>query len=319
MSDVRAIFAADLHLQARPPVARASEPDWYTAMARPLDELRELQKGLGGVPIFYSGDIFDRWNSPPELINFALEHLPRGYAVPGQHDLPHHAHEEIHRSAYWTLVAAEHIVNLPPGEPFTDPLWFEEPVVYGFPWGWPLKPLVPMVDDYGRPTPAEGVLKVAVVHEFVWIRGMGYPGAPKEGAIQGTRTAWKGYNTIAFGDNHKGFITQTTGGPWVCNCGTFMRRTADEVDYRPGVGLVHADGSVTRHYLCTTELDEFTVYTDSEERVADHLDMAAFMEGLRDLEAGDALNFEAALDRFIRDNGVPERVARVILEAQEGG
>ena len=319
MSDVRAIVAADIHLQIRPPLARADEPDWFAAMARPLAALRDLQEQYDGVPIFYAGDIFDRWNSPPELVNFALEHLPRGYAVPGQHDLPNHAYADIGRSAYWTLVKAGHITNLPPMEPYTDDAWYDNdaafgddcyttvPMVYGFPWGWRVCPIEP-----------SNSLTVCLAHRFVWTKATGYPGAPKEGTMQGIRNAIEGYDAAVFGDNHKGFIRRIKGGPCVCNCGGFMRRKTDEADYRPGVGLLHADGTITRHYF-DTDGERFTTFTDAEEAVTQHLDMTAFVEGLQTLGADDALDFENALNRFIRDNKIAEPVARAVLSAYEGG
>ena len=101
--NIIAIFAADLHLSLKAPIWRSTEQDWFEAMLRPLVELRTLAT-LHNCPIVYAGDIFDKWNSPPELINFAIEHLPKGHAIPGQHDLPLHNYEDIRKSAYWTLV-----------------------------------------------------------------------------------------------------------------------------------------------------------------------------------------------------------------------
>ena len=115
---VIALLVGDIHLSAKAPLCRAKEPDWFEAMARPLMELVDLQKQIGkesdGIPpILCAGDVFDRWNSPPELINFALEYLPpQMYSIPGQHDLPNHNYNEIDRSAYWTLVAANKITNV---------------------------------------------------------------------------------------------------------------------------------------------------------------------------------------------------------------
>ena len=304
---MQAILVSDIHLQANAPVCRAGEPDWFAAMTRPLQELAALQKHHGGAPILYAGDIFDQWHARPEVINFALTNLPQGYAVPGQHDLPDHNYAEIHRSAYWTLVEAGCIQNLGPGERHIIKTPDKLPLaVYGFPWGCPIHSCEETVV----------ALRVAVVHSFIWQKDAGYIGAPVDRMVGACKNMFRGYTAVAFGDNHKGFIADGDGVA-VCNCGGLMRRKIDERNYRPGVGLLHADGAITRHYLDITE-DHFAAMTEAEEAVAQVLDMSAFVDGLRNLETNDALDFIAALKRFIRDNKTPPQVAEVILQASEG-
>ena len=114
---VVAIACADIHLQHTAPICRSGEPDWYAAMARPLEELRGLQENYD-CPILCAGDVFNHWNNcPPELINWAIKHLPKMYAIPGQHDLPQHRLDDVRKSAYWTMVEAGVIENLPLGLP----------------------------------------------------------------------------------------------------------------------------------------------------------------------------------------------------------
>lgn len=297
LPDVRAILVSDLHLQARPPVARSTEPDWFAAMARPLNEIANLAADHG-CPVLYAGDIFDRWNAGPEVINFALKYLPEGYAIPGQHDLPNHNYDDIRKSAYWTLVAAGHIENIRAGK------WVhvDDMYIHGFPWGYNPTPV-------GREV---GIMQVAIVHKFIWTADTGYTGAPKDEHLGTYKGSLAGYDVVAFGDNHKGFIRRLGNGPWVCNCGGLMRRKTDERDYRPGVGLLMGDGSVQRHYLDTTQ-DAFIELTAAAETVDRLLDMTEFVEGLRGLGANDALDFDASVRRFLTNNEVPDRVREIIL------
>jgi len=304
MSDVRAILVADVHLQAKPPVARSAEPDWFAAMARPLAELGGLAE-KHSCPIFYAGDIFDRWDARPEIVNFALKYLPDGYAIPGQHDLPYHDYQEIKRSAYWTLVKAKKLINIPPVATCQD---WPDLIIYGFPWGSQPRPAKPI----------KGILQLAIVHGFIWQQGTGYPGASVEAKVGAYRERLQGYDAAAFGDNHKGFLANV-GGVAVFNCGGLMRRHTDERDYQPGVGLLHADGSITRHYLDITE-DRFIEATEAEEVVEQVLDMSAFVTGLRELGADDALDFLLAVERFLEGNEVSDRAQEIILAAcGEGG
>ena len=108
---VIAILCADIHLQHKAPVWRSAEDDWYEAMRRPLKEITDLGY-THNCPIIIAGDIFTKWNSCPELINFALTYLPSGaYCIPGQHDLPNHQIKDIEKSAYQTLIKAGKITD----------------------------------------------------------------------------------------------------------------------------------------------------------------------------------------------------------------
>src|SRR3990172_3116798 len=98
-----AILTADWHLSHKPPIFRSTEPDWYAAMQRPLDEIISLSV-IHHCPVLCAGDIFHKWNSPPELINFVMSQADcTKLTIAGQHDLPNHNFREIERSAYWTL------------------------------------------------------------------------------------------------------------------------------------------------------------------------------------------------------------------------
>ena len=312
MPGVRAIFAADIHLQAIAPVVRAGEPDWFEAMARPLQELARLAAMHDDAPIIYAGDIFNTWDARPEVINFALANLPPGYAIPGQHDLPNHSYDEIKRSAYWTLVKAGCLTNIPPAGYVV--LERAGVVAHGFPWGFPPVPkayhITGLLDKY-----FEGMLDVAVVHQFIYTKGTGYPGAPVSATVSARAAGLAGYAVAVYGDNHRGFIHP--GAPTIYNCGGFMRRDKSERAARPGVGLLHADGTVTKHHFDTTA-EVFAEMSAAEEAVAKVLNMGAFVDGLQGLESDDALDFITALERFIQENDVPPRVVEIMLQASEG-
>lgn len=304
---MRAILVSDLHIQSRAPIARAAEPDWFEAMARPLSEIRRLQESHD-VPIFYAGDIFDRWNSTPETINFAIEHLPPGFAVPGQHDLPNHSYDEIKRSAYWTLVQAGIITNLYPGVAHEGPE-LNGMIVHGFPWGFRPGP-----DPHHKV--GDKRLRLAIIHQFVWTSATGYPGAPAVNMAESCAKDLIGYDVAVFGDNHKGFIQRFDDGPTIVNCGGLMRRKTDEREYKPGVVLLREDGSVERHYLNTVR-DKFIERSDAEEIVEKLIDVSAFVDGLRSLGANDTLDFLEALRRFVRDNKISDAVSQIIFRAAE--
>jgi hypothetical protein len=221
--DVIALFVADLHLSLTPPPFRSAEPDWIKAQQRPLDELRALQL-KHDCPVFYEGDIFDRWNSVPELINWAIAHLPHGYAIPGQHDLPEHDLEQIERSAYWTLVKANVIHNMQQGDPGHDIFIHNKEVVFHpFPFGVKIK----------KPK-SSSHFSIALIHEYNWVSFHVYDNKGTTTELQSqhvnsSRKEFKGYDLVVSGDNHSPFNVQI-GKTQFWNCGTFMRRKSDERD-----------------------------------------------------------------------------------------
>lgn len=296
---ILAIFLADIHLSLKPPVWRSAEPDWLEIQRRVLNEIQNLHQ-VYNCPVICAGDIFDKWNTCPELINLALAFLPDNmYAIPGQHDLPLHQIEDIHRSAYWTLVKAGKITD------FSKDLInisSSQLTLYGFPYDKSLTPL----DCKSK------FIQIAVVHDYVWIPEYSYPDAPIEKRLSVHKKEWLGYNIVVYGDNHKGFLT-TFGGTKIFNCGTLMRRKSDEIDYRPQVGLLLESGEVVPHYLDISK-DKYLDIVDIEEKP--DLDMTGFIEGLEKL-GKTALDFRDAMKEFLHRGGTSDEAKQIILEAME--
>lgn len=303
---VLAIALSDVHLSLRPPVAREEEPDWFAAIERPWTEIKELQRKHNAI-IICAGDIFDRWNSPPELINWALRVLPGMYAIPGNHDLPSHRPEGIDRSAYGTLVKANRIVNLTPNGHGLFKYTLEEGVMRGIPFGINEVP----------PADPEAKLNIAVIHEYMWIDGHSYPGAPKEQRLSRSIKRFAGYDVVIVGDNHKGFKRHyANAGLTVLNCGTLMRRKSNEANYKPWVGLIHASGKVSTHYLDTSQ-DIMTVLEPQEEQnSAIAAEISDFLDELSNLQAT-RLDFRTAMERTMDQHQVNEQVRTAIREAME--
>jgi len=284
-SNVIAVLVSDIHLSLKAPICRDPSVDWFETMAFYLKQLDVEAIKHNHVPIVCAGDIFDRWNCNNEVVNFALDHLPIMYAVPGQHDLPTHNYEEMHRSAYGTLVRAGRIKMIIPGAPT---YWNSTKLVlWGFPWGDEVTPLV---------TPLEGI-NIAVVHEYCWQKGSSYPGAPKGNKLAGFKNKLKGYDAALFGDNHKGFLAECNGID-VLNNGGFMRRKSDEKNYQPCIGLLYDDGSIERVPL-DTSIDKFVEISEAEE--ACDFEMESFISELESLgESG--LDFIETLERYLLEN-----------------
>ena len=298
---VIAILCADIHLSIKVPVWRSAEPDWFAAMQRPLDELTVLQLKYD-CPILCAGDIFDKWNSPAELINFALKYLPKNmYCISGQHDLPDHNYAEIHRSAYWTLVKAGKIKNLD-GVRHSGSL--NKLKIYGFPFGSKLESL----SSYAK----DDRLQVALIHEYVWVVGKCFPGAPEENRIK-KQISDLGYDVIVYGDNHFSF-SGTSKNTSFFNCGCLMRRKSDEKHYAPQVGLLLESGEVKQHFLDISK-DKY-LDTINDATAVEELDIEEFLEELKKL--GDtSLEFTTAVERFFKKHKTHPAVQKILRKAGE--
>lgn len=263
-------------------------------MLRQIKQLDGLAKQYEA-PIVIAGDVFDRWNPPPELINFAIEHLPQVYAIPGQHDLPHHNLDDIKRSAFWTLVEAGTII----------PAWnycrvSEALFLHGFPWGAEL-----LSCDRSQEHPG---VHVAVVHRYCWVKGHEYRTAPEENHLKNLVAQLEGYDAWVFGDNHSGFVRAKGR---AINCGGFLRRSQDSRNSKPMVGLMDDFGRLEPYYL-DVDQDQFV---DQEESDVELGLSEEFITELKSL-SNDPLDFEQSLRNYA-DTKASGAVKSLLLDALE--
>ncbi len=299
-----ALLVSDIHLSHRPPISRSTEKNWYECQAGYLAQLKRL---AGDLPILCGGDYFDKWNSPPELINLAIEYAPVMFCVPGQHDLPYHSLSDIRKSAYWTMVEAGKIANIRPDKPLE--LARPYPMrLHGFSWGKPVQPLE---------EPHDLVLEIAICHEFIWSKNTGYPGASRTQRIKPFIERLKGFDVALFGDNHKTTIwnlMKQKDGITIFNPGSFMRRTIDQKDHHPCVGYLYNDGTVQMEYLDVTK-DQMV----DERRIKDGLSdprLIEFLGGL--LFSSDlSISFREVLTRALDEKQVDDIIRKMVLQALE--
>lgn len=283
-------------------------------MARPLRELSYYQQQLE-CPVLCAGDLFHRWNSSPELINFAMEYLPEQLiSIPGQHDLPSHRSDLVCKSAYWTLEWAKKIMDVSFGRVVLIPFNF---AVAGLKYNEEISAdnIRLLFSSFGERR------KILLVHRYVWYGASKYEKAEQETHIGRIikEIAAAGVSVVVFGDNHI---------PWdmiyrpkagrestsVYNCGSFIRRNSDEEDHRPSIGILFADGTIERVYLDISE--DKLIVTDRETALLaeeDHVDVTDFLKEMRSLRLSGA-DFGEALNRYL-SSGVPMKTRELVLEA----
>lgn len=311
---VVAILTADIHLSHKCPVARSAESSWYEAMKRSLWEL-DLLVNKYQVPVLCAGDVFHKWNSPPELINFAmnafpssLDLIPSLVSISGQHDQPHHNIEDLHKSAYNTVIDGTVCWNV--DDVLEDKVSsLPNIIVYGFPYGKEITPLE---------SPNSDCINIALCHQYVWSHpGTRYGGATIDSHLSRLRDKLKGYDIAVFGDNHIPFQSMTDGECAIVNCGCLIPRNSQERDYKPSVWLLHDDTSIKRHYMDISK-DKWTDLEDaldSERKDSDYLD--DFLDGLTELDEL-SLNFRDAVDCYLASvDHISEETKQVLLKAME--
>jgi hypothetical protein len=314
-SKVALVTCSDLHLSLEAPRARAEKgEEWLKVQQRYLRQLHDI-KEKHDCEVVYAGDIFNSPYESPELINWAIQFMPKGYGIPGNHELPFHRYEDRHKSAYWTLVKADVIEHLPPNE-FRS---VRTPggkfcYLWGFPYGTPVTPREETKNGAGLGT-IEGNLDVAIVHAYIWSdRFTRHVKASEDSQVKGWFPKLKGYDVAVFGDNHKGFVSQAPNSvPSILNNGAFIRRSIDEKDYG-AVGLVYENGSVERVMLdCSKDK-----WVAKEEKVtAPEFTSEELEELMRTLRTSkkQRADFAKILLRSIDSERLGRLVKKVILKA----
>lgn len=295
-------------------------------MAAHLEPISVLSDVLC-VPVFCAGDIFDKWNVPPELITFAMNFLPKMYAVPGQHDMPYHDPQQLWRSAYQTMIKAGCIINLIPKKPCR----VGDVIVVGYPWDTkldkaPKKKPINQFPCYPEKPPNKGIRLpdekcpwLSVAHHYVWNKGNGHPGAKEHDKAGRLRKRLEGFDVALFGDNHKQFFYPSTWSdyPTVVNMGSLMARTIDQQDHVPQVALMFLDGHVEQCTL-TVPKPEWATTEDILHHAKFNFDAAALLQDLgRGLDT--KLDFIKAINAFIHDNKVGKRTTEVLRSSMEEG
>lgn len=305
--NVMAVVTSDWHLSERRPPARA-ESDWLSVQKNFLIQLRELQ-AMYSCPILVAGDIFDRPEPSPWIINFALAYMPKVFAVPGNHDMIFNNYREIDKTAYWTLIEANKVTNLTPGvDHELDSTCGSQLRIRGFPSGIEVKP---------RESKNWLGLDVAVIHDYIWTKNTGHIHAPETKRFHQWADKLSGYDIAVFGDNHKGFIGTKLNNCQVINCGTLIRRKSDEINYKPSVGLIHSNGTITRHFLDTSE-DEFVDEAVKIEELESALkiDLSGFIDQLaasRKL----GLDWNKAIKLYCDKHKIKPEVADLMIKASK--
>ena len=276
---MRYLCLADLHLTGDKPECRMPEENWMGVLDDKMSQVNRTAKDADAVIL--AGDIFDSWrNTDFAFLNWAMSwfreirkatRTNKIYTIAGNHDAPYHSYDidAISRSPYMTLVEAGlfHDLKMSP---------------------------VPEMSAYiytDKGEMPESDASMCVAHKGLYQKKKPFPGADESGNVeQFVKLLHKNIKYVVAGDYHTPF-TATVEGVLVLNCGSMIRRRADQLTYEPAMHIMDTE-------TCTVEKIPFNLKLPIRR---DYIDVAKEQRNMLDELVGSIEgDFEAALN--YRDN-----------------
>jgi DNA repair exonuclease SbcCD nuclease subunit len=282
-----AILTSDWHLREDVPICRVD--NYWEAQWKKVDFIYNLQV-QHGCPVIHGGDLFDHWKPSPNLIRETIERIPQHfYTIYGQHDLPQHSLELVHKCGINTLEAAQKLK-----------------ILTGTHWGVEPDTRIGTNFEFGL----DG--KILVWHHLTYQKSP-FPGA-SGGMASGILQKYPQYNLILTGDNHQAF-TEEFEGRRLVNPGSIMRMDADQIDFQPRVYLWYAeDNSVEPIFLPIDKSAITREHLEKKEERDARID--AFVSRL-DGNWETKLTFEENLENFKAVNKTRDSVMQLVYKAIE--
>ncbi len=228
---MRYLNAADLHLTAYKPDCRIDEEDWLEVLNDKMNFIAETAKEVDAV--IFAGDIFDLWGSVRfEFMSRCVAWMQKIrdstkrkliYTIAGNHDCPNHSYDprDLSRSPYFTMVQTGifHDLHLNP---------------------------VPDICTYiytQRGRMESDTASLCVAHKGLYLNKKPFPTAPDSGNVyEFVKLLPESVKYVVAGDYHTPF-SKTIEGVKIINCGSMLRRRADQIDYKPGVWILDTEAN----------------------------------------------------------------------------
>jgi len=220
------ICCADVHLMSSSPIARLDN-DILDTFKTKLNFISDLSTSLDA-PVVIAGDLFDHWDTRSDLLNFAIDYLPKDvYCIAGNHDQMYHSRTDMHRTGLGVLHNTGRVKDI--GIDSATKLVQDNVLLHGFPYGEPI-----------RDCPKNNKFNIAVIHRYISPKKEVWEDASKETSLV-MLSRIKGYDLLLTGDNHMPFVGSTSSGAWVINPGSILRRTAAQMEFLPRIYVLYPD------------------------------------------------------------------------------
>lgn len=300
-----AILTGDWHLRSTIPICR--KDDFINTMIGKVNFILNLSKNYG-VPILIPGDVghISEWSN--SLLYLIINLLKKYYMVvppiiiPGQHDLPHHILNDWKHSGLGVLSASKCIsLLISRMNTFRINVKYEIPIViYPYPYGVELD----------HPVNHTNQFKIALMHKMVIKNKPLWKGQKDYNVAKSLLREFPEFNLIVTGDNHIPF-TETHNERLLVNCGSLMRTTIEQKNYRPRVYLWYAETNTVKEVFIPIKQD---VFKPIDEIIEIDKNTEIFVKALKknyDIN----ISFEENMKKCLNKNPVSLKVRRKIHKA----
>ena len=302
---------ADVHFSLNPPIFRSKEENWLKAQTQAINQVISICNHYK-CPLVIAGDLFHKWDEKPEAISQLMEILHsqfryKVFTIAGNHDVPNHSLSLIKKTAYYVLQSSGVIIDLW-DDYIAGHARFEDTTGWicgSFPIGKSFR-----VPEYK--TKPSNKKHIAIIHDYCWIDGMGFPGAPKDKYYKEyLKRNNNYYDVLCFGDNHKGFIIHDDKTKLV-NCGGLTIRNSDERKRKPFMVLVNQSGKIHKQELDTsTDIYDEELIQDAKNYGVDENMASQILDAASKL--GETFtDFRQVVQSLVKTNAVKDAIKDVI-------
>ena len=297
------IVTADWHLRSQKPRCRL-DSDWMETQRRALSRIIEYSMKYKA-DVIAIGDIFHSTNETTnEVISMVQDfaaglwrHSQKLYILAGNHDLPQHNLDNIHRSAFNILLNSVNIFHIKEISPHFD-------VEISAP-------------NFGA---GDSDMPLMFKHALCFPENYkAFPGAVNGGTKPSELFAqFKNAKTILTGDYHRAF-DYSKGKKWLLNPGCLIRQAADMLDYEPSVFFLELkDNGLYKHHEVLPIPDSDDLVTDEylETEKERNGRIEAFIERIKD-NGQASFDFIENVRAMIKNNKIDDETKNVILELME--
>lgn len=289
---MRILLTADWHIRGDRPRCRA-EQDWLSVQAKDIQKVRDVYVATDCDEMWILGDLFHRAVCSTEAVNMLLHELqqwePKEIKIlPGNHDLPYHAYENLNSSSLGVVLKFynELISGCYSGtcHLYTKPFGMDDPVA-------------------DAETIREYECNVWATHRLTFPNKESRPVEDCGYLAQELLDIAPSIPLVLTGDYHHGYIYTATDGRRVVTPGCLNIQVADMEGYRPAVYVLNTyTGEIGKHELPgTTEI--VSDYLVNEKERNERLEQCVATIGNTD---GVSLDFEENLEKALQARQWPQ-------------
>jgi DNA repair exonuclease SbcCD nuclease subunit len=298
------IVSSDWHLRSSKPRCRIDD-DWINTQKKALDQIC-VYANKYKADVLVIGDIFHSTAETTNLIIAMVQELAlkleetdcKLYILAGNHDLPQHNLDNIHRSAFQILLNSKNIYHL--NQLIMDDGNFTNKL---------------SASNFG----ADDKLNAEIVFKHILCFPENEKIPPSDKIVKPSElfAQFENAKYIFTGDYHRQFVYAKGKTKKLLNPGCLLRQAADMIDYEPSVFLIDfVDGELKYDTLPIPDDEKMVTdeYLEKEEMRNNRIE--AFIERIKENEQV-SFDFIENVHNLMKNNDIKPEIKNTILELME--